>query len=169
MSNSPPSSPRTDFLWKSLIVLAATLSASCGQGTQTGTAGQTSQVATSSPSPIPWATIEPPTQAAAPAGTPQPGNATASSQFVFPKNMSPADVKTFNGVGVVRLINFEEGWIEIDHEEIKGFMPAMHMEWAVRDRTLLKSVQVGDKVNFTVLDYKGTEYITKLKKASPPQ
>lgn len=77
--------------------------------------------------------------------------------------------KSYPGVGVVRLINFNEGWLEIEHEEIKGLMPAMVMEWSVVDRSLLKSVQVGDKVNFVVEDNKGTQLILELKKASPPQ
>lgn len=153
-------------------MLTAALSASCGQQPQTGTAQPTPQAAASSPSPIPWATIEaptPPTQAAVPAGTPQPNNTATPPQFVFPKGTSRADVKTFSGVGVVRLINFEEGWIEIDHEEIKDFMPAMEMEWAVRDREMLKSVEVGDKVNFKGEDHNGTQFLTELKKASPPR
>lgn len=77
--------------------------------------------------------------------------------------------KTYPGVGVVRHINFNEGWIEIDHEEIKGLMPPMVMEWSVTDRALLKSVQVGDKVNFVIDDNKGTQLIIELKKASPPE
>lgn len=152
-----------------LVMLAATLSASCGQQPQNGAAGPTPQTATASPSPIPWATIEPPNQAAVPAGTPQPRNSNAPPQFVFPKGTSRADIQTHSGVGVVRLINLEEGWLEVDHEEIKGFMPAMQMEWTVRDRALLKTVQVGDKVNFTVEDHNGTQFITELKKASPPE
>lgn len=77
--------------------------------------------------------------------------------------------KAYPGVGVVRIINFNEGWLEIDHEEIKGLMPPMVMEWSVIDRAMLKSVQVGDKVNFVVEDNKGTQLIIKLEKASPPQ
>lgn len=144
-------------------MLMAALSASCTQQPQTGTAQPASQSATSSPSPIPWATIEPPappTKVDASAGTPQPQQR---------PRVRGANVKSYSGVGVVRLINFEEGWLEIDHEEIKGLMPAMQMEWSVTDREMLKSVQVGDRVNFTVEDDNGTEFITELKKASTPQ
>ena len=45
----------------------------------------------------------------------------------------------------------------------------MQMEWSVTDREMLKSVQVGDEVNFVVEDYNGTQVITELKKASHPQ
>jgi len=140
----------------------AALSASCGQESQNGAAETNQQAAKSSPSPIPWATIEPPkppAQDAVPAGTPQ-----AAQPYV-----RRAGAKSYAGVGVVRLINLNEGWLEIDHEEIKGFMPAMQMEWSVTDREMLKSIQVGDKVNFVVEDNNGTQVITELKKASPTQ
>jgi Cu(I)/Ag(I) efflux system protein CusF len=118
-------------------------------------AAQPTPQAGAAPSPVPWKTIEPPAQVGAPAAagtTPQ-------------ARQTPAAVKSYNGGGVVRLVNLEEGWLEIDHEEIKGFMAAMQMEWSVRDKALLKSVRVGDRVNFTVEDDNGTEVITELKKA----
>ena len=77
--------------------------------------------------------------------------------------------KSYPGVGVVRLMNLEEGWLEIEHEEIKGLMPAMLMEWSVTDRAMLKAVQVGDKVNFVVEDNNGTQVVIELKKAPPPR
>ena len=43
-------------------------------------------------------------------------------------------------------------------------MPAMEMEWWVKDRSLLKSVQVGDKVDFTVVETGKGEFITELKR-----
>jgi Cu/Ag efflux protein CusF len=136
-----------------LVTLMAALSVSCGQRPQTGTAAEpTPQAATSSASPVPWKTIEPPAQVATPAGT--------------PKAQQPGAVKSYSGTGVVRLINLKEGWLEIDHEEIPGFMAAMQMEWSVKDKAMLKQVRVGDKVNFTVEDDNGSEVITELKKAS---
>ena len=77
-----------------------------------------------------------------------------------------AAAKSYAGTGVVTLINLGEGWLEIDHEEIKDFMPAMQMEWSVTDREMLKRVSVGDKVNFTVEDDNGTQIITELRKAA---
>jgi Cu/Ag efflux protein CusF len=77
---------------------------------------------------------------------------------------SPVIGKPYSGTGVVMLINLKEGWIEIKHEEIKELMPAMTMEWWVTDRSLLKSVQVGDKVDFTVVETGKGEYITELKR-----
>jgi Cu/Ag efflux protein CusF len=129
----------------------AALSVSCGQQPRADNAASTTpQAATASASPIPWGTIEPPAQVPAPAGT--------------PKAQEPSVVRSYSGVGVVRLINLKEGWLEIDHEEIKGLMAAMQMEWSVKDKAMLKRVSVGDKVNFTVEDNNGSEVITELKK-----
>lgn len=43
-------------------------------------------------------------------------------------------------------------------------MGAMQMEWSVKDRSMLKSVSVGDKVNFTLEDDNGNEVVTEIKK-----
>jgi Cu/Ag efflux protein CusF len=129
----------------------AALSVSCGEQPRAENASvPTPRAANASASPIPWATIEPPAQVSAPAGT--------------PNEQRPSAVKSYSGTGVVRLINLKEGWLEIDHEEIKDFMPAMQMEWSVKDRAMLKLVRVGDKVNFTIEDDNGSEVITGLKK-----
>jgi Cu(I)/Ag(I) efflux system protein CusF len=151
LSTSPPSRTGAGFPKWLLVTLMAALSVSCGQQPRAGNAASpTPQDADASASPIPWGTIEPPAQVPAPAGT--------------PKAQEPSAVRSYAGVGVVRLINLKEGWLEIDHEEIKGFMAAMQMEWSVKDRAMLKRVRVGDKVNFTVEDNNGSEVITELKK-----
>jgi Cu/Ag efflux protein CusF len=136
-----------------VISAAAALSVSCGHRPGAENAPTpTPQAAVASASPIPWGTIEPPAQVPTPAGT------TNASQ--------PVAVKSYSGTGVVRLINLKEGWLEIDHEEIKGFMSAMQMEWSVKDKSMLKRVRVGDKVNFTVEDNNGSEVITELRKVT---
>lgn len=77
--------------------------------------------------------------------------------------------KPYPGKGVVTLINLKEGWIEIDHEEIEGLMPAMQMEWTAEPRSLLRKVKVGDKVEFVVVETGKGEIITELKKADSPK
>jgi len=72
--------------------------------------------------------------------------------------------KPYPGVGVVKLINLKEGWIEINHEDIPDLMPAMEMEWFVKDRSLLRKVKVGDKVKFTVVETGKGEILTTLEK-----
>lgn len=153
---SPTSRPGIGFPTWLLLTLMAALSVSCGEQPRAENASEPApQAADASPSPIPWATIEPPAQAPAPAGT--------------PNAQRPSAVKSYSGTGVVRLINLKEGWLEIDHEEIKGFMAAMQMEWSVKDRAMLKRVRVGDKVNFTLEDNNGSEVITGLKKVRTNQ
>jgi Cu/Ag efflux protein CusF len=92
---------------------------------------------------------------------PSPSPAAVATPVQYP---SPVIGQPYPGTGVVKLINIKEGWIEIEHEEIKGLMPAMEMEWWVKDRSLLKSVSVGDKVDFTVVETGKGEYITSLKR-----
>ncbi len=150
LRNSPTSKPRAGFLKLLLFVSMATLSASCGQRPKEVATGPTPQAVASPAAPIPWGTIQPPAQVGAPTGaTPQPR----------------LPVRTFRGKGIVRLINLEEGWFEIDHEDIEGLMPAMQMEWHVRDKSILKAVSVGDKVDFTLEDDNGNEVVTELKKS----
>lgn len=87
-----------------------------------------------------------------------------------PPNLTPIAVpspiigKPYPGVGVVKLINKKEGWIEIDHEPIEGLMPAMIMEWHVEKRSMLNKVKVGDRVKFTVVETGKGEILTTLEK-----
>ena len=92
---------------------------------------------------------------------PSPPPAVTATPVQYP---SPVVGQPYQGTGVVKLINLKEGWIEIEHEEIKGLMPAMTMEWWITNRSLMKSVRVGDKVDFTVVETGKGEFITRLKK-----
>ena len=57
------------------------------------------------------------------------------------------------------------GSVELKHEEIKDLMPAMQMEFFVKDKKILEGLKVGDKVDF-VIEYKHPqETITSIKKA----
>src|SRR5712672_2316005 len=59
--------------------------------------------------------------------------------------------KPYSGTGIVRFISRKEGWVEIEHGEIEGLMPAMIMEYWVRNPSILKGARVGDKVEFVVV------------------
>lgn len=154
MPNSLLSRPEVRYLGWLPLLLTALLSTSCGPRPQEGAAAGPTPQATASPAqPIPWGTIPPPAQAGSSGGaatTPQPR----------------APVKTFHGVGVVRSVNLKEGWFEIDHEDIKDYMPAMRMQWRVREIATLKSIQAGDRVDFTLEDDNGSEIVTEVKKSS---
>jgi len=71
----------------------------------------------------------------------------------------------YEAKGEITKINLEGGSIEIKHENVEGLMPAMQMEFFVKDKAMLKGLAVGDRVDF-VLEYKHpTEIITSIKKA----
>jgi Cu/Ag efflux protein CusF len=74
--------------------------------------------------------------------------------------------KPYPAKGIVAFINLKEGWIEINHEAIAGWMPAMQMEWTVKDKSQLRSVRVGDKVDFVVVETGSGEIITDLRRAT---
>lgn len=76
---------------------------------------------------------------------------------------TPIVGKPYPAKGVVTIVNLKEGWVEINHEEIEGLMPAMQMEWPVKPRSLMKSIRVGDKVEFTVVETGKGEIITAIK------
>lgn len=88
----------------------------------------------------------------------------ATSPTPAPTVIIPKD-GDYSGKGVVTKLNLEQGSIELDHEEIKGMMPAMQMEFFVADKKILDGLKMGDKVDF-VLRYKNpTETIVSIKKA----
>jgi Cu/Ag efflux protein CusF len=85
-----------------------------------------------------------------------------------PSGFPPAVLgKPYPGTGVLKIVNRKEGWVEIDHEEIKDLMPAMEMEFWVRNPTLMDRVQVGDKVDFVVVEDGKGQYLTELKRVQP--
>jgi len=77
--------------------------------------------------------------------------------------------KPYPGIGVITIINLKEGWVEINHDAIEGLMPAMQMEWSVKDRSLLRNIQVGDKVGFVVVETGKGEIITEMKRVKTPE
>jgi Cu/Ag efflux protein CusF len=96
-------------------------------------------------------------------------NQQVASQPVTVKPPSQ-ELKTYQGVGVVTKVVLENPYdktlasVELDHEEIAGLMPPMIMEFYVKEKSLLKNIKVGDKVDFTVEAKGGTEIISEIKK-----
>jgi Cu/Ag efflux protein CusF len=70
----------------------------------------------------------------------------------------------YQGTGIVKIVNRKEGWISINHEEIEDYMPAMEMEFWVKSRKLLDNIEVGDRVDFVVIETSKIQHITKIKK-----
>jgi Cu/Ag efflux protein CusF len=61
-----------------------------------------------------------------------------------------AQAGLFRGHGVVRAIQPGTGALTLDHDAIKGFMPAMEMMYRVRSPELSKDLRPGDTVDFTI-------------------
>ncbi len=81
-------------------------------------------------------------------------------------NSNKAKIRTFPGRGVVTRINLELGSVGLDHEEIKGIMPAMQgMEFYVSDKKMLDDLKIGDKVDFVLEDNAGAERLVSIKKS----
>lgn len=73
--------------------------------------------------------------------------------YVPPENTGPSaatETKNYTAVGTVKGLKPETPSIEIEHEEIKGLMPAMEMEFHVTNKSLLEGLAVGDRIDFTV-------------------
>ena len=87
----------------------------------------------------------------------------AQTATLIPTPLIPKD-GNYDGKGTVTKINNELGSVEVNHQDIKDLMPAMQMEFYVKDKALLKGLAVGDKVDF-VVEYKHpTEIISAIKK-----
>ena len=69
-----------------------------------------------------------------------------------------------HGVGIVESFDQERATIQIDHEEIKGMMPPMNMQFSVKDKSLLDSVNPGDKIDFWIETTPAGYVVTNLRK-----
>ena len=111
------------------------------------------------------------TDSAATPGTPPPQNSTTTAPTTpqnspsasLPKQLT-TEAKYVQSAGVVVSINPQFPSVELNHEEIKGIMPAMQMEFYVKDKAMLDGLKPGDKVTFTLEDKGGAELITELRK-----
>jgi Cu/Ag efflux protein CusF len=56
----------------------------------------------------------------------------------------------FHGVGVITAIDPTTGSLTLDHEEIKGLMPAMEMMYRVDPHSLSAGLRAGDTIDFAV-------------------
>src|SRR5437016_5636612 len=68
----------------------------------------------------------------------------------------PKETKSYQGVGIVIAAAPRVGRLLVNHEEIKGFMSAMEMSYAVSPQSLLNGLNMGDKIRFTIDGGKST-------------
>jgi Cu/Ag efflux protein CusF len=69
--------------------------------------------------------------------------------------------KTYPATGIVRQVDVEKGQVVIDHDEIPGLMQAMQMRFEA-DPELLKGVEPGQQVHFTLVHEGGTYEVTEI-------
>lgn len=62
-----------------------------------------------------------------------------------------ADEHRYELKGKVVGVDRAKGEVSVEHEEIKGYMPAMTMEFPLRDADALKVVEVGDRIQATLV------------------
>ena len=71
---------------------------------------------------------------------------------------------TYEGEGQVISLSLKRPSIEIDHQEIRNLMPAMTMEFYVKDKSLLDGLKAGDQIQFSIDNGVGGLVITKIGK-----
>jgi len=76
--------------------------------------------------------------------------------------------KIFEVKGVVIAVKPREKSIEIKHEEIPGYMPAMTMPFDVRNTNELAGLQPGDSVSFRMLVTDTEGWIDQIRKLATP-
>lgn len=84
-----------------------------------------------------------------------------------PKVSGPAAAvatTSYQAEGQIISLNPKLPSIEIDHQEIKGLMPAMTMDFYVKDRSLLEGIKAGDHIDFTIENGVGGVVITRIRK-----
>lgn len=81
------------------------------------------------------------------------------------KPVSPkAELHYYQSKGVVKKVDMENGKLTVDHEEIKGYMEAMEMTEPVKDKAMLETIKVGDKIDFEIERIGSNVTFTKLTK-----
>jgi Cu/Ag efflux protein CusF len=71
---------------------------------------------------------------------------------------------SYHSIGLVKSLDPKRPSIEIDHEDIKDLMPAMTMEFYVKDKSMLDGLKRGDRIEFTIENGVGGVKITEIKK-----
>jgi Cu/Ag efflux protein CusF len=71
---------------------------------------------------------------------------------------------SYQGEGKIISITEQRPSIQIDHQEIKGLMPAMTMEFYVKEKLLLGGLKAGDRIEFSIDSGVGGLVITRIKR-----
>lgn len=80
-----------------------------------------------------------------------------------PPDVSQSGVKSYNARGVVRQIADDRHQVTIQHEAIDGYMPAMTMEFAVKDTNQLNGISPADEVTFKLVVGENDSWIENVR------
>jgi len=72
--------------------------------------------------------------------------------------------KFYQGVGTIEEVDKSKAMVQLNHEAIEGYMPAMRMPYKVKDASLLDDVKTGDRIEFSVEDGAKGVFLTAVKK-----
>lgn len=78
------------------------------------------------------------------------GRASWPEEFICRAHTEFGATHIFHSVGVVTAVSTATGALTLDHEDIKGLMPAMVMTYRVEPRELTADLGVGDRIAFEV-------------------
>jgi len=94
----------------------------------------------------------------------RPDEIAAELRYLAAPDPSATNPNIHRGVGVIQSVDLENSSVQIDHEEIKDFMPAMDMPYPVKDKSLLETLVPGDKVDFWIEDAPAGSMIIRFHK-----
>jgi protein SCO1/2 len=67
------------------------------------------------------------------------------------KGAESSDGRRFDFKGKVVAVDRAKGEVTVEHEEVKGYMAAMTMDFQLRDADALKTVEAGDRIQATLV------------------
>ena len=70
-----------------------------------------------------------------------------------------ANAGSWSTEGTVVFIAEDQSYVEIDHEEVDGYMPAMKMPFHADDPAILEGIAVGDRVEFQFTRPEGARHV----------
>jgi protein SCO1/2 len=83
----------------------------------------------------------------------------AAGRMLCAADDSPPDEKAYPGHGIVREIAADRRAVTIQHDAIAGYMPAMTMEFPVKDTNELRGISPSDEITFKLVVRENGDWI----------
>ncbi len=90
-----------------------------------------------------------------------------SDQTPPPATSASTNQRIFQVKGVILAVKAQETQVEIKHEEIPGYMPAMTMPFDVKDTNELAGLEPGEPVSFRMIVTATEGWIDQIRKRGP--